>query len=642
MSLCGLCGAESEGTPAVCPACGRDPLVAGRYVLLGVLGRGGTGVTWKAQRHPDGQLVCLKELRWDRMGSFKDEELFEREGAILKTLRHPQIPEYLDAMAWPEEVDQRHALWLAQELVDGRSLEAERKARRYSLDDVLEIGEDVAGILRYLVEQRPRVVHRDVKPGNIMRRLPARGANRRKDGGLVLVDFGAARASGLVESSGTTVAGTFGYMAPEQLRGEATPASDVYGLGMTLAVLFAGAEPEALLDVTNRPDLDQIAGLPPGFRSLLEDMLGADPRARPSAAEVVLRIRALRQGGGAMRVSLPLRMVRPPPPVRTNPVGKVLVLTLAIGIFAVAGYIVFTVADTFDSSLKLATTPRPQPTRPNVVVMTKAPDVAVAAPPLAEPPVDPEALAAAQAEADKKAHDLALVADDAACKTGDAAACQRLWRGYQGDDKAAVLAMGLPATLAAACEHGDGEACGLRGTLSMDGAGVPEDRAEGRRWYVKACDQGHVETCALSGRMLIDGEAGPVDAKLGVAQLQKACDAGDDVACMNIGVALTRGQGIRVDHARALAIFEKACRAHVSVGCQNLDGIVGNNQGCRPTRSSASPRWSDCAICASARPARAGDAAASGRGTKRDAAAATDFRRRACNFGVESACRQAP
>src|SRR5690606_33700606 len=121
--------------------------------------------------------------------------------------------------------------------------------------------------------------HRDIKPSNIMRRV---------DGRLLLIDFGAARLAGLGQSQ-VSVAGTFGYMAPEQIRGEAGPPADIYGLGMTLAVLLSGAAPEDLLGPDNRPAFSRIAGLRSDVRELLEAMCAIDPAARPSASEVARR-----------------------------------------------------------------------------------------------------------------------------------------------------------------------------------------------------------------------------------------------------------------------------------------------------------------------------------------------------------------
>jgi len=601
-TLCARCGASNDGRPVACAACGEDPLVAGRYLLVQALGRGASGVTWSAIRQPDGARVCLKELRWDRMGSLEDEERFHREAQILKSLDHPRIPRYLDELAWPSEPGPRHALWLVQELVDGESLELERARRRYRLDDILAIGVDVASALDHLAALRPPVVHRDIKPSNLVR--------SRRDGAVVVVDFGSARPAGLREEGRATVAGTFGTMAPEQLRGEASPASDVYGLGMTLASLCAGAPPEALLDAGNRPDLDRVVGLPSGLRAVLEDMLAQVPSARPTAAEVARRLTALRHGERpAPRAQRPARSVvralpaASPAPRRGSPVVAVAAL-IGVSATGLAGFLFMqapappppqvassVVATTSVSITESHTTSLV--VEPPVVASTTpevAPEVAPAPPPPPEP--TPAERAAA---------------------------------------------------LETACTTGDGAACARRGSMSFEGDGVPRSEVDGRAWYVRACEAGDVETCARSGRMLVDGHGGRIDAKLGVAHLERACAAGDQVACMNIGVALARGQGIPADRARALAIFEEACQAGQSLACQNLDGLVGNDWGL-PTAPKARyetlTRLCDRRIGTAC--VRAGDAAKAGRGTTRDAALALDFWRRGCNLGVDDGCRKAP
>jgi len=632
MSICGYCAHENEGSPAACPACGKDPLVGGRFLLLGVLGRGGGGVSWKAKRldlgDGGGELVCLKELRWDRMGSLKDEELFHREARILQTLDHPGIPRYIDELSWPDEVGPRYALWLAQELVDGENLELERTRRGHSLDGVLAIGESIAKTLAYLGERRPPVVHRDVKPSNIM---------RRRDGRLVLVDFGAARASGLVESSGTTVAGTFGFMAPEQMRGVASPATDVYGLGMTMLVLLSGEAPEALLDDHNLPDLSRVA-LEPALFELLQAMLSVSPGARPSASEVARRLARIRRGevAPAPRV-LPSRA--PAAPAAQGSLSWIKWLfILPFGIPIIVAAAMFAMPSGSEESLPTRVV---QPAPPAAPVPTVAPE-----PPVA--PVEPIGQRFAdlkeQMDALKLAHEhpeIALQQDIERCPS-DHEACQRLWskRTSQHDW---LMANGFVQALEAACNNGLGDICGLRGTLSLDGDGVPRDAAVGRRYTVEGCEKGDVPTCFYSGRMLIDGDGGPIDAKLGVVHLQRACDAGNAAACMNIGVALARGQGIPADRAKALTIFETYCDQHDQTACANLDGTIGNGWGLPKdpkARFALLSRLCDKKLGNACWAAN--KAAASGQGTPRDAAAAADFRQRACNFGASSATRCTP
>src|SRR5690606_3027281 len=133
----------------------------------------------------------------------------------------------------------------------------------------------------------PPVIHRDIKPTNLVRAA---------DGRVSLVDFGGVREAG--RSGGSTMIGTFGYMAPEQLHGQAGPATDLYALGATIVALAGGVEPEDVPRVGLRMDLERhLPGLAPRLRKVLAWMVEPDPTARPRrAADVLERLDAGRAG----------------------------------------------------------------------------------------------------------------------------------------------------------------------------------------------------------------------------------------------------------------------------------------------------------------------------------------------------------
>ncbi|MFO0749680.1 MAG: serine/threonine-protein kinase [Myxococcota bacterium] len=284
-----------------------QPVLVGprdRYQLSSLLGRGSSGVTWRATRLSDGAAVCAKELRWATMGDLDDERRFQREADILAGLHHDRIPALLDHFAVGEGAG--HALWLVQELVPGTTLEVERQGRGYAAGELHSIARELAGLLAYLHERHPPVVHRDLKPGNVM---------RRPDGRLVLLDFGAALLAGIERGHAATVAGTFGFMAPEQIRGEAGPASDVYALGMLLLVLATGAPAESLLDDANRPDLAR-AALAPEVERLIAPLLALDPRDRPRASTLAAAVVP------AEAAPVPRRELTEPPPLASGPEAR--------------------------------------------------------------------------------------------------------------------------------------------------------------------------------------------------------------------------------------------------------------------------------------------------------------------------------
>lgn len=209
--------------------------IEGRYEVRATLGRGSFGTTYAAQDLRGGGLVAIKELDLGRVDEWKTVELFEREARILANLDHPRIPDYIDLI--PIRPDAPG--YLVQELAPGRSLAARLEAgERFTEDQVRDIAQQLLEVLRYLGGLLPPVVHRDIKPGNII---------IGDDGRCYLVDFGSVRNA--VEASrtgGSTVAGTFGYMAPEQLHGDASARSDLFGLGMTLVHLLTGTSPAEL------------------------------------------------------------------------------------------------------------------------------------------------------------------------------------------------------------------------------------------------------------------------------------------------------------------------------------------------------------------------------------------------------------
>lgn len=258
-------------------------LVADRYRLGELLGRGGMGEVWQAQDEVLGRQVAVK-LLLDGDGDESAASRFRLEAQTAARLNHPQVVAVYDFGAW----DGR--FYLVMELVRGPSLAQELSAHG-SLDParVATIAAQAASGLA--AAHRQGVVHRDVKPGNLM--LDA-------DGTLKIGDFGIARFVDETSAALTRVGqivGTSAYLAPERALGRmAGPASDVYALGCVLYQLLAGRppfwadSPTALLylhvDADPVPPSTHRADLPPAFEDCLLRMLAKQPEARPSAQEV--------------------------------------------------------------------------------------------------------------------------------------------------------------------------------------------------------------------------------------------------------------------------------------------------------------------------------------------------------------------
>lgn len=256
----------------------------GRYQLVRALGQGGMGETLLVRLDSGGPELVLKRLRLDTAEDWKVVELFQREATVLESLDHPGIPAYVDHLVDSDGM----TVGIIQSFAPGVPMGGFVGARSISAGDIERTLSQVLNILVYLHERTPPVIHRDITPNNIM--LSDRQA--------MLIDFGAVKAS-LRTSTQVTSVGTFGYMPPEQMMGQATLASDLYSLGMSLAAISTGSVPETFpLDPeTGRADVETMltrSGLPAHVRRTLEAMTQPGLKSRCPSAKEALRLLAAR------------------------------------------------------------------------------------------------------------------------------------------------------------------------------------------------------------------------------------------------------------------------------------------------------------------------------------------------------------
>jgi serine/threonine protein kinase len=273
----------------------NETLREGRYVILRPLGEGSQGTTFEAVDKREGRLVAVKRFSVRGARAWKDVELAEREARVLASLEHPQLPAYV------EHFDEDGHLVLVMERIAGVSLaEFRRSGGRWQEADAIRFLEQASVVLGYLHGQTPPVIHRDLKPANIL---------RRPDESFAFVDFGAV-SNRLGTKGGSTVVGTFGYMAPEQFQGRAAPASDVYAVGATVVWMLTGVEPEDLPHKGLAIDVPGALGprASPALVGVLSAMLEPDPEKRPKSIGPLL-------GGFAVR-GRPVRPLSGDPPVR--------------------------------------------------------------------------------------------------------------------------------------------------------------------------------------------------------------------------------------------------------------------------------------------------------------------------------------
>lgn len=279
-------------------------VVRDRYRIMALLGQGGMGSTYQAEDLANSQLVAVKALSLHQLTEWKALELFEREAKVLETLNHPQIPAYLAHFEIDTPSDR--CFYLVQELAEGDSLATlVERGWRPTEAEVKDIARQVLEILDYLHRLNPPVIHRDIKPQNLIRRA---------DGRLYLVDFGAVQAAyRSTLSGGSTFVGTFGYMPPEQFRGQAYFASDLYALGGTLLFLLTHHNPADLPQKRMQIQFRDRLQLSEAFADWLEKMLEPAIEDRFQSAQSALA--ALRNApvqGRNPLVSAPLVPIQKP------------------------------------------------------------------------------------------------------------------------------------------------------------------------------------------------------------------------------------------------------------------------------------------------------------------------------------------
>jgi predicted Ser/Thr protein kinase len=261
------------------PAGGFTPgtILADRYRIIGLLGRGGMGEVYRADDLKLGQPVALKFLPPKLAEDSVRRERFFAEVRITRQLSHPNICRVYDI----GEVDGRH--FLSMEYIDGEDLASlMKRIGHLSNEKALDIARQlVAGLS---VAHERGVLHRDLKPANIM--LDGHGRVR-------ITDFGLAIAAE-DESQAEEIAGTPAYMAPEQLAGKgATVRSDIYSLGLILYEIYTGKKAfkaDTLAELRNQKETqvprapsEIRQGIDPVVERVIQRCMEKDPNARPAS-----------------------------------------------------------------------------------------------------------------------------------------------------------------------------------------------------------------------------------------------------------------------------------------------------------------------------------------------------------------------
>ncbi len=286
-----------------------------RYRILGILGVGGMGAVYQARdmHFEDVPRLCaVKEMinlaqdQQLREQTFKN---FKREASLLATLSHPAIPQIFDFFSFGDRA------YLVMEHIQGKDLEAilATTSQFLPVEQIVQWGIEICDVLEYLHNHKPEpIVFRDMKPSNVMI-----DHHRR----VRLIDFGIAKTFQMGQPG--TMIGTEGYSPPEQYKGEASPAADIYALGATLHHLLTRRDPrlEPPFSFDQKPISAYNPQVPDALAAVIMRSLAYDPKERyASAAAMKQALEAVM--AGSITVAVPPQPSAPPtlaPEVAADP-----------------------------------------------------------------------------------------------------------------------------------------------------------------------------------------------------------------------------------------------------------------------------------------------------------------------------------
>ncbi|PKO07422.1 MAG: hypothetical protein CVU41_01620 [Chloroflexi bacterium HGW-Chloroflexi-3] len=288
-----------------------DSIIQDRYRIKKILGHGGMGSVYMAIDENIHIPVAIKE---NLVLSENYSNQFKKEAEILAGLRHPNLPRVSDYFYMPGQ-----GQYLVMDYIDGEDLR-ERIEREEKLPekDVIMIGLMICDALMYLHNLSPKVIHRDIKPGNI-RITP--------EGNVILADFGLVKVFDINQQTATGArAMTPGYSPPEQYgRGPTDERSDIYSLGATLYAALTGMIPEESLNrISGKEKLTSInkyrSTVSEALDKIILKALEIDPENRYQSAEEFYK--ALLAEGNFLISSKNIGRLTPPPSTLTNTLIK--------------------------------------------------------------------------------------------------------------------------------------------------------------------------------------------------------------------------------------------------------------------------------------------------------------------------------
>jgi WD40 repeat protein len=291
LQFCAHCGAVLGQESKFCSTCGSpasatvtgllvpNHLLNERYRVQRRVGQGGFGAVYQAQdTRFNHTLRAIKEMSQSGLNPQERRDAisaFEQETNLLAGLVHPHLPRIYDYF------EEAGRWYLVMDFIAGETLEAHLQYMSRAIlpvEEVLDIGLQLASVLDYLHTRQPPIIFRDLKPANVM---------RTPEGNLYLIDFGIARLFKPGQTKDTTALGSPGYAAPEQYgKAQTTARADIYSLGALLHQVLSGVDPS-----TNQPSLWDFkplgAAIPSRLAHLIGQMVSRRIEERPASMAAI-------------------------------------------------------------------------------------------------------------------------------------------------------------------------------------------------------------------------------------------------------------------------------------------------------------------------------------------------------------------
>jgi TPR repeat protein/serine/threonine protein kinase len=594
----------------------------GRYRIERGLGEGGLGVVFVARDETlHDRRVVIKMPLTTSGADRKLVDRFAQEVKALAVIDHPGIVSALDS-----GVTEDGQPFLVMQYVDGRTLNEIVPQEGLPFDVAARILKQIGHALSAAHAQN--ILHRDLKPANVMLQRTPGG-----DEYVRLIDFGIAsiRDSFATTETQTVVAGTLLYMAPEQLDGRVSVATDIYSFAVIAYELVTGRRPFSAKTAVSMVTLQRSGvrlrpsqlrpDIPPAAERLILQGLAYNPQDRPQNAALFadalaqalldgMTVEADPSNATTRSLSVVQRTSRKFP-------SRAIVAAVLAMIGAIAVYVAW--AQFRDREHQVSThappaaTPSPAPAGPSQTPGSEAerqPAHATATAP-AETPSSPGRSTRATSK---------LETDPPTAVRGPSPVSRKI-----SPDEA--------------CESGDVRSCFELAERYSQGRGVPKDDVRAATLYERSCSKGLAAGCYSLALAYRDERGVPKDSSRSAELLERGCSGGVSDACDVLGVALGAGNGVVRDDARAVRLFQQACDAGTGSACSHLAAWLSLGRGLPKDEAHATTAalracdlgyLNGCVVAAGHY--------RSGNGVQRDLKRAAALSEQACNGGDSGGC----